>query len=282
MKDIILETNCLLGVHRLLSSINNIKFNKIILPPEATLLAWPNEIWLTKYLRNNPNSLSILLQERDNVLELIEKLKGLGRLETPSQDDWYKKVTDNSKYLDVKTHLLKASLKNNQDLGLINPDYDAFTLAFVTETPIEYFNPIIKTFIEEQFESFTETKNIELEVPSEMKSENIEEYLEKGIIKNTKDRISKIFKKQQKIVVDTMRNLSGEIIKDLIPGSNVATTLLDGLLKGKNIYKQNILVDLVNSYKVESTTEKVMIIESAMNPYNIAKFNKENKKGYLD
>lgn len=96
------------------------------------------------------------------------------------------------------------------------------------------------------------------------------------------DRISKIFKKQQKIVVDTMRNLSGETIKDFIPGSNFATALIDGFIRGKKTYEQNLLVDLINSYKIESTTQKVMIIESAMNPHNIAKFNEENKKGYLD
>jgi hypothetical protein len=102
---LVLDTSCLFGVHRLLRVITR-PFDKLILPPDVAALTWPKPVELWRFAGSQAVSAEIasgddvswqgrlaqltdtVKREYDTMLELLDELERIGRLERPDYNSW--------------------------------------------------------------------------------------------------------------------------------------------------------------------------------------------------
>lgn len=232
-KNLILDTSCILGTYRLISTFSEREFEKIILPEYCLIWGWPNEKAISKYLYHrlsigtlNENDKKELLdngpfartsiratieQEKELLLELIYRLERIGRLEiTDFIEDEDEKIRDGICELSFLIKKQYANLDEAlKDKLLLTPiDFQALAKSCIEHSTYESYTSATKMFIKKISREYKDN-NKKLYVPKNLKYDEIESYIDRSKIANK--RYGKEIKIHRNTIVAVFEAVIGSI-----------------------------------------------------------------------
>lgn len=204
----VLDSTCLLGIHRLLKVIQP-PFSRLVLPPHVKIVSWPSPIELLDFARWKHSDLppfthdspllqgksrtqELLNEERQKVNDLLDKLTRFKLLETPDANDW----SDDDEManrlhaqpahkqrpglrMDVLIHLqreyVSLPLTTKEKMRIPYQDLEAVAFACGHHHDVASFNASVTDFLQPMGQLYVSEAQEFL--PSSFESKTFDEYL---------------------------------------------------------------------------------------------------------